>query len=372
MHYYGVMSHTNGSNVLSIFSDLIDFQTISGHTKEVDACFDYAAAFLEKQGMHVVRLTSNGFPSIIATSQTTKTPGVLLQAHMDVVPAKSEFFKMTEKEDRLYGRGVFDMKFAAACGLQLAQDLKDELHNYDFGIMFSSDEEIGGTNGVSYLLDQGYGADVCILPDGGNDWQIEASCNALWIVRLSANGQTAHGSRPWEGQNAINNLLGGISEIQQLFGELKPLKNSITISKIQGGSAVNQVPDHAEAVLDMRFISNEEYTRNREIISKIAAANDLQLETVGYVEARNVDVTQPSVAAFLTIAEQITGKPIAKTHSFGTSDACYFSDHGIPTIVIRPNGGGAHSDHEWIDKAGVEQFYEVIKQYVLQITKIQP
>jgi succinyl-diaminopimelate desuccinylase len=365
------MSNAATGDVLDIFSDLIAFPSVSGHTKQVDACFDYLEEFLKKRQLHVTRLNSEGFPSVIASSTVTKAPRVLLQAHIDVVPANPNLFKLTEYDGKLFGRGVFDMKFAAACYLQLAEDLKDELHNYDFGIMFTSDEEIGGTNGVSYLLDQGYGADVCILPDGGNDWQIETTCNALWIVRLSASGQTAHGSRPWEGQNAINNLLGGVSDVQQVFGELKPLKNSITISKIQGGSAVNQVPDHAEAVLDMRFINNEEYVRHKEIISKIAADNELRLDTVGYVEARNVDIARPSVASFLKIAEQVIGKPIPKTHSFGTSDACYFTDHGIPTIVIRPDGGGPHSDHEWIDKAGVVQFYEVIKQYVMQTTKIQ-
>jgi len=364
------MSNAATSGVLDILSDLISFQSVSGHSSEVDSCFDYIETFLLERHMQVTRLTSNGFPSIIATSRVTKTPQVLLQAHVDVVPAKDDFFKLSEKEGKLYGRGVFDMKFAVACFLQVAHALKDRLDDYDFGIMFSSDEEIGGKNGVSYLLDKGYGADVCILPDGGNDWQIEATCNGLWIVRILASGQSAHGSRPWEGRNAINNLIEGLSEIREFFGELKPLKNSITISNIQGGSAVNQVPDHAEAVLDMRFINAQECATHKQAIKKILARRGLEFATVGFVEARSVDITQPDVASFLAIAEDVTRQPITKTHSFGTTDACYFTEHDIPTIVLRPTGGGAHSDHEWIDKAGVVQFYEVIKQYVMQTTKI--
>lgn len=358
------------SDVISILSDLISFKTVSGQANEVDKCFDYLETFLSDRNLHVTRLASNGFPSIVATSQAAKAPRVLLQAHIDVVPAKLTAFKLTETAGRFHGRGVFDMKFAAACYLQLASDLVSDLQNYDFGMMFTADEEIGGENGVSYLLNKGYGANVCLLPDGGDNWCLEKTCNAVWIVRIRADGQSAHGSRPWEGRNAINSLLEVLREIQMVFGELKPYNNSITISKIQGGSAMNQVPDQAEAILDMRFIDDHEYTKHCTAINKIVKSNKLQLETVVFVKSRNVDVTQPEVCSFLEIAELVRGKPITKTHSLGASDACYFAASGIPTIVIRPTGGGAHSDHEWIDKAELLKFYELIKTYITQTAKV--
>jgi succinyl-diaminopimelate desuccinylase len=322
------------------------------------------------RNLHLKRLTKSGFPSLFATTQPTTSPKVLLQAHIDVVPAKAKSFNLTEKAGKLFGRGVYDMKFAAACYLQLVDDLKANLGNYDFGIMFTSDEEINGANGVCYLLGKGYGADVCILPDGGNDWHIETTCNAVWIARLASDGVSAHGSRPWEGRNAINNLVEGLVEIHNLFGELEPFKNSITISKIHGGEAINQVPDQAEATIDMRFISDHEYANHRAKIDHITKARKLKLKTVAYVASRNVNTSQPAIKEFLGIASQLHGRPITKTHSFGASDACYFADHGIPTIVMRPNGGGAHSDHEWIDKAELLKFYELIKTYVTQTAKV--
>jgi succinyl-diaminopimelate desuccinylase len=352
-------------------SKLVSFQTVSGCTDEVDGCFDYLQAYLSERNLHLKRLTKNGFPSLFATTRPTTAPKVLLQAHIDVVPAKATSFKLTEKAGKLYGRGVYDMKFAAACYLQLVDDLKANLSNYDFGIMFTSDEEINGENGVCYLLDKGYGADVCILPDAGNDWHIETTCNAVWIVRLVSGGVSAHGSRPWEGRNAINNLVEGLGEIHNLFGELEPFKNSITISKIHGGEAINQVPDQAEATIDMRFTSDHEYASHRAKIYHIAKARKLKLKTVAYVESRNVNTSQPAIKEFLDIAAQLHGRPITKTHSFGASDACYFADHGIPTIVMRPSGGGAHSDHEWIDKAELLKFYELIKTYVTKTAKVQ-
>lgn len=364
------MKARSDAPLFKLLSSLVTFRTCDGALDEAKACFDYINSYLAKRSMLIELHNSDGFPSLFATSKSTVHPKVLLQAHLDVVPAHPNFYKLSEKAGKLYGRGVFDMKFAAACYLQLIDDLKDDLHNYDFGIMFTSDEEIGGENGVSYLLNKGYSADVCILPDGGNDWQIETSCNAVWIVRLTANGKSAHGSRPWEGTNAINNLVKGLNAIQATFGELKPFNNSITISRIHGGSAMNQVPDQAEAIVDMRFINDREYSSLSKKIKKIAKVNGLQLETVAYVEARNVDITQSHISSFLAIAEKQTGKQITKTHSFGASDACYFADHNIPTIVLRPNGGGAHSDHEWIDKEELLKFYKVVKAYIERTTKI--
>ncbi len=45
------------------------------------------------------------------------------------------------------------------------KDLADTGH--DVGLMLTGDEEIGGFDSTGYLLDQGYGADIVILPDGG-------------------------------------------------------------------------------------------------------------------------------------------------------------------------------------------------------------
>ncbi|MFI5271249.1 MAG: M20 family metallopeptidase, partial [Candidatus Saccharimonadales bacterium] len=213
-----------------ILDTLICFPTCAERSEDMINCFEYLEDSLNKANMKVRSHQSKLNPSLVATSRSTKHPKVILQAHIDVVPAKAQHYKLTKSDGKYHGRGVFDMKFAAACYLRLAEELSDKMDDLDFGIMFTADEENGGQNGVKYLLEQGYGADICILPDGGNDWKIEKTSNAVWIAKLSSSGVSAHGSRPWEGKNAINNLVEGLSEIHDIFGELKPHKNSITIS----------------------------------------------------------------------------------------------------------------------------------------------
>jgi succinyl-diaminopimelate desuccinylase len=151
------MIDTTDTSVVGILGRLISFPTVSGPTEEMSACFDYVESILSEHGMHVQRHNSNGFPSLIATSRDTTCPKVLLQAHLDVVPADPTFYSLQEKGGKLYGRGSFDMKFAAACYIALVRSLGATLQDYSFGIMFTSDEEIGGKNGVNYLLNNGYG-----------------------------------------------------------------------------------------------------------------------------------------------------------------------------------------------------------------------
>lgn len=324
---------------------------------------------LQSRGMNVVQSEHNGFPLLTASTTTSQQVKVLLAAHVDVVPAEPEQFIFTQKDGKYFGRGVFDMKFAIAYYLQLVEELQHELSQYNFAIMLTSDEEVGG-NSVQQLLEQGHMADVCILPDGGNDWQIEASSNGAWFVKLTASGQQAHGSRPWEGENAIDRLVHAIGDIQDVFGELNPERCSITVSKIEGGSAVNQVPAEAYAVLDMRFRDQESYQTKREQIELIVAQSGLVSETIAQVAPGKIDLSEPHIAAFIETAEQTSGVPVGQCHSLGASDAHYFADRGIPTVVMRPTGGNLHGDSEWLDKQTFLQFYDVLKAYITKMAKI--
>ncbi len=353
-----------------VLADLVAFQTVSGEYEPAAACLDYIESYLVKRGLHIKRLEFNGFPSLVATTRETKRPRVLLQAHLDVVCCPDALYKLSEKDGRLIGRGVFDMKFAAAVFLQVVDSLKYKLTDYDFGIMFTTDEEVGGSNGVKALLDSGYGAKVCILPDAGDSWQIETTHKGAWIAALSASGKSSHGSRPWEGDNAIHRLIDALSEIKDLFKAQNSDSDSLSINKIFGGTVMNQVADKAEAILDMRFLSNEGYAELHEKIANIAARYKVKTKTMYCIKVFKTDVTHPLVASFLQIAEQINGQPLRQTRSLGTSDAHFFAKHGIPTILVRPEGGCAHGDEEWIGKQGFEKYYQLVKAYVQKEARI--
>ncbi len=364
------MHHKDPDQSLTgILAKLVAFPTESRRTGVSEECFKYVAEYLLRRSMHVKLHNSGGFPSLIATTHETAKPKVVLQAHLDVVPAESALYNLREEDGKLYGRGVYDMKFAAACYLQLVEELKGELGQYDFAIMLTSDEELGGKNGTGYLVEQGFSAGVCVLPDGGNDWHMEAGNNGVWMIELTATGRSAHGSRPWEGENAIEKLTAALLEIRSLFEEAAPHKCSITVSRISGGHAINQVPDDATATIDMRFVNDDHYQAKRAKIENIASKAKLTIKTLAKEPVGNIDLEHPAIKSFAKVASKVRGQELGECRSFGSSDARYFTAQGIPSIVVRPNGGGAHSSEEWIDKADLLEFYEVLKAYIKEAAK---
>lgn len=356
-------------NLHTILQDLVSYKSVERNLSQKNDCLDYIANRLSGSELKIKRGSSNGLPWLISTTQDTKHPKVLLQAHIDVVPGNDELFEVIDIDNKLKGRGVYDMKFAVACFLQLVEELKPELEKYDLGLMFTSDEEIGGENGVGYLLDQGYGTEICILPDGGNNWNLQSDCNGVWIAEITAKGKTAHGSRPWEGDNAITKLLDCIAEVQKVFPMDKSDKNTITVSRISGGNAINQVPEEAKVTFDMRFVDEASYASKRIEVESCISKAGLELETSARVAGINTDPKQPYIAKFMEIAKNIRGKSIECGRSYGSSDAHYFAAKGIPVVLIRPDGGSAHGDDEWIDQKGLQDFYRILKAYVKEVAR---
>ncbi|HET9098664.1 MAG TPA: M20/M25/M40 family metallo-hydrolase [Candidatus Saccharimonadales bacterium] len=363
------MSSNKSETLVAILSDLVAFDSVDHNYEQKQACINYVENHLKDFNLQINRFERNGFPSLVASTKSGRQPHILLQAHLDVVPSLKMSRVMTEKKGKLYGRGVYDMKFAAASYLQLVHDLGDDLQDYDFSLMFTTDEEIGGNDGVGYLVELGYRPKVCIIPDGGNDWQIEERCNDVWIANIKSSGISAHGSRPWEGDNAIYKLVEAVIEIRNLFGEQKPFKNSITLSQINGGNAENQVPDEASATLDMRFINHDQYFSMRKKVQKIVDKYELVLKDGTIYDGRRVELNHPEIDKFLTCAETVLGKKIIPTQSLGSSDAHFFAAIGIPTIVIRPEGGAAHSEEEWISVNGFLDFHQVLLEYIKAAAK---
>ena len=107
---------------IDILKTLIAFPTISADSniKLVDYCSDQ----LIKVGAEVkIIKNDNGTKAnLFATVGPRNIPGVLLSGHTDVVPIEGQSwtvpaFEMTNKDNKLYGRGTADMKSFLACAL---------------------------------------------------------------------------------------------------------------------------------------------------------------------------------------------------------------------------------------------------------------
>lgn len=242
-----------------ILGDLVAIPSVTNNRFANDRVLDYVDDFLSAEGMHVARpVYTEALPEsprveymhLVATTQPTKKPKLMIVTHGDIVLAASRRdYHLREKDGRLYGRGTADMKFAIAAALVLARDMNQQglLQDLDFGLTVISNEEIGG-KGAENLLKDGYVPQLAYVGDNGNNWDLERLSKGAWTIDLAAQGVPAHGSRPWEGDSANERLLEALGEIKQLFAGQGPETDTYHTSRIKGGEAQNQVAKQAHSL----------------------------------------------------------------------------------------------------------------------------
>ncbi|HSX28804.1 MAG TPA: M20/M25/M40 family metallo-hydrolase [Candidatus Saccharimonadales bacterium] len=354
----------------TILKTLVEIPSTSNNPLAIQKALTFMAEFVADRGMHVERFTSQGVPSFVATTKShDRTPSLLLVAHIDVVPAPKQLFTLRKKKGNYHGRGVFDMKFAAAAYLRLVDELRESLGDYSLGIMVTTDEEIGGQNGVKYLVEtEGYRPKVCIIPDGGPDWEVEGFEKGVQWVQLDATGVSAHASRPWEGEHAIHKLLMAIEEIRPLFPYNAGKKDTLlSVGTIEGGETANQLADHAKAVLDIRTGSVADHRRSIPAITEICAKHDVQVTVLVDDEPCVNDAANPYIHLYRDLLREHIGQATEMSYSYAVTDGRFFSRQGIPCVIVQPPGGGNHGQNEWISIKGCQQFYEVLRRYTKKV-----
>ena len=350
--------------IKQLLADLVAFPTTEDNPEARREAMDYIEDILRKYLPHVQRYEWNGFESLYAAPTKTKTPKVLLAAHVDVVVGQPEQFKLVAKDGNLYGRGVSDMKFAVAGYLAMLNEL-DDVSKYDFGILITSDEEIGGYNGVKKFVDDGYLPQIVVLPDGGGSWTLEQAAKGMIRPYFTARGIPMHGSRTWEGESAIEKMMNFLRQVQyDLFPEQGPETNTFNVGRIEGGNVFNQISDICTADVDIRPVDNTEAKRILAKMDKIARDNDVTYELLLNESAIQINLDDPLVKAFIASVEKVLGRPIQTMRGLAGSDARHWAPHNIPTMVMYPESGEHHGDHEWLSEEALHHFKDIVIDYL--------
>ena len=355
--------------LLAILERLVELPTVSGNLSACEEGLDFIGEFLAERGMRVSRFDQDGFGALVATVRPTRTPAVMLTAHLDVVPGPEHLFTLVRDGGRAIGRGVFDMKGAISAYLTLIDELGPDLQQYDLGVMVTTDEETRDLGVKLLLQDERYRPRVAVLPDGGDNWQLEEVAKGAWRVRVSTYGVPVHGSRPWTGESASFKLLDLLGDIRRRFPIEDPNVDTLNISFLRAGTAPNQLPDRAEAVLDIRVMGPEELAAVERDVAEICRRHSADLELLVLFPPVKHDLTDPLLAEFARSIERIVGTTCGGCLSFGSSDAAQYAAVGVPCAVTRPIGGGHHGDDEWVDVASLAQLVPVLRDYLDKVAR---
>ena len=342
--------------IIQLTTDLIKIQTTKDKPEELKKCISFVAKQLPKH-LYVTKGINNGKPYITATVKKTKKPKLLITGHLDVVEAEPEQFKPKIKNGKIYGRGSADMKSGAAIAIQIIKEEKEK----DIGIMLTTDEEIGGEEGVGYLSKQ-WNPELVIVTEPSDKKIAIKNKGVLWL-KIKTKGKAAHGSEPWNGENAIDKLLEKYLQIKKLFPKPNKEKWQVTMNlgMIKAGQAYNQVPDEAELRLDIRYTEKDDPDK---ILRKIKKIKDIKVEVAQKQPIRNTAEKNPYMQKLKQAAQKITKQKIEFKKETGASDTRYFASKGITTADFGPAGKNLHGKNEFVIVKSIEDIYKILKEFI--------
>ena len=374
------------SEVVELLGRLIAYPTVS--SSPVTAIAAELAQRAEDLGFTIERFddpTAAGKTNIVATiGPADASGGLVLSGHMDVVPTEgqpwtSDPFALTERGDRLVGRGTADMKgFIAAVMVALSR-IPATAWQRPLTLIWTHDEEVG-CHGSQHLarrfLDEGRRLPRrCWIgePTGLQVLRMHAGHVA---VRIEAAGAAAHSAFPELGANAIEAAALAVTQLRQLAANWRERRASaeglerdfvpLNVGVIEGGAAVNIVPDRCVVHAGYRPLPG---MGHEPLFARICAAIDaLDLPAGTSLTTRLVRVT-PSLC---TPAETPLVAPLLHHASSAALGAAGFATDGgnlalcgAEPLVFGPGSiKVAHQADEHILRSELERTVGIVEQVV--------
>ncbi|MEE4608761.1 MAG: M20/M25/M40 family metallo-hydrolase [Desulfobacteraceae bacterium] len=350
------------NEIVELTQSLIRFKSMNARPDQITECADFICGYLAQHDIRFERLEHDGVPSIAALPGTDFAP-VLLMAHFDVVAGPDHLFVPRIQNGRLYGRGSIDDKYAAALSLVMLKNelgrlkrLGKEQADASFGILLTGDEEVGGINGAQHALSR-LRTDFCIALDGGSPKRIVVKEKGVMRLKLTARGKTAHGARPWLGTNAIEALVADYQKIRVFFQRETPdhWHRTLNWGIVRAGESVNQVPDLAEAWLDIRFTEADDMDA---LVAEIRAA------IAGEIEIQEQwPLFTSGDSAYLHRLQHAAGAELVFEH--GASDARFLSSYGMAGVVWGADGEmSQHSADEHVVIESIRQVHDALAAFM--------
>ncbi len=376
-----------------LLSDLIRIESVNPPGGEIKVA-EYLKGLFDSNGIKNEIIESGpGRGSFIAEiGEGDKR--LLYLSHTDVVPVSGgwDFPPFSGKVENgfVHGRGALDCKGLVAAEAQAVLNLARS-GKLGGKLIFAAtaDEEVGGTMGVNYLIDnynEKISADFVINEGGeepacignGVSHFIQVGEKGICWLKLRAQGISAHGSLPLLGDNAVTKMAAAINALAKyrpatvLIPEVKlvlkeiarlaGLKDSVTKSNIEhiidgvgnktfaaylsaitrmtvspnmvsGGSKTNIIPDSCEADIDIRVLPGQDQDYVIRELSRTAP--NVQIEILRY-RAPTFSTSQSNFYSLTrdTMKQFIGSVSVVPSISSGGTDSGFLRDAGMPCYGI--------------------------------------
>ncbi len=348
------MSESTREQLIDDLCALVRIKRVSGAEQQ---CVDWFKGEFARRGLPVKQSGRN-----LLTWRGRGKKVLLLNTHTDTVPANKNWtldpWTPLRKDGRVYGLGAND---AGGCLTGMFHALLTARFDEDkFTLMFAPtcDEEIAG-DGFEKFIHEIPAFDACVTGEPTN-CDIGIAERGMFKLDLVTTGKSAHGSRPWQGVNAIYLAARDILKIEELyesFPERDELlgRTSLAVTIVNGGSARNVIPGECRWVVDGRTIAQLD---NEATIARI----EKSLSSHTRIETRKArfGVWKRSPQDEL-VRCAVAAAPDSKITAFqGVSDAWW--NQKAQGLILGPGlSEQSHAADEWIEEKEVVRGYRIYR-----------
>lgn len=342
--------------ILEVLTKLLSYKTYKDNTEEFSKLFKFIKD--NYSNLYIEEYRFNDKTSLVLSNTKSKDLDIIFCTHIDVVYAKDYSYKI--KDNNIYGRGTIDMKASVAVILTLLKYINTDKK---IGLFITSDEETSG-NGAKELVKM-YNTKIAIVPDGGSNFELIIEEKGILQLELSINTKPAHASQLFNGENAIVKLMNIYDKIIEKYPLPKNSKEYITsvnLSKLNGGLSNNQVPDYATMILDIRVVGKDKIDNIIKFIKKLD--KDLKVNVLIKGDTFKTNIKNKYVKQYIKASEKVLNKKLVYNTCESASDANFFYEANIPTVIMNPDGYYAHCDNEYVNIDSLEILYNIYVEFI--------
>jgi succinyl-diaminopimelate desuccinylase len=332
------------------------------------AAAGFVKGWLESRDIEVRDHDHHSRPVLVAEvgARHAGAPCVVFHGHLDVVPGRPEQFEPRVEGDRLIGRGAYDMKGGLAAMMCALKDIEDQdLILVRLICVADEESEDLDERSIDAIVDAGLGGDFAITGEPTN-MHIGVQAKGVLVMRIVVHGRSAHSSTPWLGDNAVLKAIDVFRRIETLpfSRESSEMfdRPSINLGRIEGGDALNQVPDRCEMAVDVRYLPGQD---PGEILAQVRAIPGIDVARTFIYPPVTVSPSEPYVRALRDAV--VHARPEAEALSVGrdgASDAAAFIEAGIPAVEFGPAGSGHHGPDEWVSLMSLVSYRRALADFI--------
>lgn len=356
-----------------LIAKLIGFDTVSRESNM--ALIDFVRDYLGKLGIES-RLVPNGGGSkanLYATAGPNVPGGVVLSGHTDVVPVdgqdwSSDPFALMERDGKLFGRGVADMKTYCALALGILPSFLKNNPSRPIHLAFSYDEEVGCI-GAPFMIEKmarNVPKPMAVIVGEPTDMQVVTGHKSIMGITTRVTGHSVHSCQVNRGVSAVMTAARLVTYLEDMMLEnerradpaspFDPPYSTIHCGIIEGGTAHNIVARDCRLVTDIRTIAGEsplDFYRRYEAHIR----NEVEPKIRALAPDSGISLTPGKVVPGLVpeengaaerLARQLTGDNGVHAVAYAT-EAGQFQAAGFSAVICGPGSiDQAHQPDEFI------------------------